>query len=151
MSWISVLGRSPGEGNVYPLQFSCLESSMERGAWWGTVCGCREMDTAEWLSHSWFFLIIHLFIHSTSICWGIHLMLLLFNWRNWAFSVRKIGSDLIVCKDFYYGIKFRAGNCRRSSCAKSELWRFIHRSPLNLWPYPKRASVGQESTRPSRK
>ena len=27
------LGRSPGEGNSYPLQYSCLENSMERGVW----------------------------------------------------------------------------------------------------------------------
>ena len=27
-------GRSPGEGNSYPLQYSCLESSMNRGSWW---------------------------------------------------------------------------------------------------------------------
>ena len=27
-------GRSPGEGNGYPLQYSCLENSMDRGAWW---------------------------------------------------------------------------------------------------------------------
>jgi len=26
-------GRSPGEGNSYPLQYSCLENSMDRGAW----------------------------------------------------------------------------------------------------------------------
>ena len=31
------LGRSPGEGSVYPLQYSCLEDSMNRGAWWATV------------------------------------------------------------------------------------------------------------------
>ena len=30
-------GISPGEGNGYPLQYSCLENSMERGAWWATV------------------------------------------------------------------------------------------------------------------
>ena len=28
------LGRSPGEGNGYPLQYSGLENSMDRGAWW---------------------------------------------------------------------------------------------------------------------
>ena len=33
------LGRSPGEGNGYPLQYSCLENSMDRGAWWATVHG----------------------------------------------------------------------------------------------------------------
>ena len=27
----------PGEGNGYPLQYSCLENSMDRGAWWATV------------------------------------------------------------------------------------------------------------------
>ena len=31
------LGRSPGEGNGYPLQYSCLENPMNRGAWWATV------------------------------------------------------------------------------------------------------------------
>ena len=33
------LGRSPGEGNSNPLQYSCLENSMDGGAWWATVCG----------------------------------------------------------------------------------------------------------------
>ena len=32
-------GRSPGEGNGNPLQYSCLENSMDRGAWWATVHG----------------------------------------------------------------------------------------------------------------
>ena len=30
-------GRYPGEGNGNPLQYSCLENPMERGAWWATV------------------------------------------------------------------------------------------------------------------
>ena len=33
------LGRSPGEGNGNPLQYSCLEGSMDRGDWWATVVG----------------------------------------------------------------------------------------------------------------
>ena len=33
------LGRFLGEGNGYPLQYSCLENSMDRGAWWATVRG----------------------------------------------------------------------------------------------------------------
>ena len=33
---IPELGRSPGEGNGYPLQYSCLENSMDREAWWAT-------------------------------------------------------------------------------------------------------------------
>jgi len=32
-------GRSPGEGNGNPLQYSCLENSMDRGAWWATAHG----------------------------------------------------------------------------------------------------------------
>ena len=33
------LGRSAGEGNGNPLQYSCMENSMDRGAWWATVHG----------------------------------------------------------------------------------------------------------------
>ena len=33
------LGRSPGEENGNPLQYSCLENPMDRGAWWATVHG----------------------------------------------------------------------------------------------------------------
>ena len=33
-------GRFPGEGNDNPLQYSCLENSMDRGAWWATVPHC---------------------------------------------------------------------------------------------------------------
>ena len=36
---ISGLGRSPGEGNGSLLQYSCLENSMDRGAWWATIRG----------------------------------------------------------------------------------------------------------------
>ena len=35
------LGRSLGEGNGYPLQYSCLENPMDRGAWWATVHGSQ--------------------------------------------------------------------------------------------------------------
>ena len=37
--WGSIpgLGRSPGKGNSNPLQYFCLENSMDRGAWWATV------------------------------------------------------------------------------------------------------------------
>ena len=32
-------GRSPGKWNAYPLQYSCLENSIDREAWWATVHG----------------------------------------------------------------------------------------------------------------
>ena len=31
------LGRSLGAGNSYPVQYSCLENSIDQGAWWATV------------------------------------------------------------------------------------------------------------------
>ena len=40
-------GRSPGEGNGNPLQYSCLEKSMDRGAWQATVHGITESDMTE--------------------------------------------------------------------------------------------------------
>ena len=39
------LGRSPGEGNGNPLQYSCLENPMDGGAWWATVHGVAESWT----------------------------------------------------------------------------------------------------------
>ena len=43
-------GRSSGEGNDYPLQYSCLENPIGRGAWWATVHGVAESDTIERVS-----------------------------------------------------------------------------------------------------
>ena len=41
------LGRSPEVGNGNPLQYSCLENSMAREAWWSTVHGVTELDVTE--------------------------------------------------------------------------------------------------------
>ena len=38
-------GRSPGEGNGNPPQYSCLENSMDGGAWWATVHGIAKSQT----------------------------------------------------------------------------------------------------------
>ena len=47
LSWFPGLGRSPGEGNGYPLQYSCLENSMD----W-IVHGVTELDMTEQLTHT---------------------------------------------------------------------------------------------------
>ena len=41
------LGRSPGRGQGNPLQYSCLENPMDRGAWWARVHGVTESDMTE--------------------------------------------------------------------------------------------------------
>ena len=54
------VGNFPGEGNGNPLQYSCLESPMDRGAW--CPWGCKELDMTEWLHFSFFsFLFEHSF------------------------------------------------------------------------------------------
>ena len=45
LSSIPALGRPPGEGNDNPLQYSCLESSMDRGAWRATIHGVANSQT----------------------------------------------------------------------------------------------------------
>ena len=53
VSLIPVLGRSPGEGNGSPLQYSCLENSMDRGAWWAIVHGvAKESEMTKRLSNN---------------------------------------------------------------------------------------------------
>ena len=54
MRWLGLIpgsGRSPGEGHDNPLQYSCLENLMDRGAWPAIVHmvtkGCKESDTTE--------------------------------------------------------------------------------------------------------
>jgi len=44
-SLIPGLGRSPGEGNGNPLQYSCLENFMDRGFWWAAVHGVTKIWT----------------------------------------------------------------------------------------------------------
>ena len=55
------LGRSPGEGNGNPLQYSCLENPMNRGAWRATVHGvAKESDMTKQLNNNIITIIIGL-------------------------------------------------------------------------------------------
>ena len=40
-------GRSPREGNGYPLQYSCLKNPLDRGTWWATILGVSQWNTTE--------------------------------------------------------------------------------------------------------
>ena len=46
------LGRSPGGGQVNPLQYSCLENSMDRGTWWSTVYRVTQRWTRLMTGHA---------------------------------------------------------------------------------------------------
>ena len=46
-SSIPGLGRSPGGGNGNPVQYSCLGSPVDRGAWWATVHGVTNSQTGQ--------------------------------------------------------------------------------------------------------
>ena len=46
------LGRYPGIGNSNPLQYSCLENSMDREVCWDTVCGVTVLYVTEKAEHT---------------------------------------------------------------------------------------------------
>ena len=48
------LGSSPGEGHGSPLQYSCLENPMDRGAWWPSSTRLQRLDVTEatWHTHA---------------------------------------------------------------------------------------------------
>jgi len=52
MGSIPESGRSPGEGNGNPLQYSCLDNLMDRGVWWAKIHGVtKELDMTEQLNN----------------------------------------------------------------------------------------------------
>ena len=58
---IPELERAPGVGNGNPLQYSCLENSMDRGAWWATVQGVAESWTQLSNFHKYILKYLYLF------------------------------------------------------------------------------------------
>ena len=60
------LGRSPGEGNGYPLQYYCLENSMDRGAWWAIQSMGSQRVSYNWATNTFTF---RWFVLST---WSVH-------------------------------------------------------------------------------
>ena len=65
------LGRSPGGGHGNPLQYSCLENPMDRGAWWNGLWGHKELDITEVTEHSYIHTYICLFICLTAPSLGL--------------------------------------------------------------------------------
>ena len=69
---IPELGRSPREGNGNPLQYSCLENAMNRGAWWATVHGVAKSWT--WLSDSHTHTHTHTHTHISSVNYPLRIL-----------------------------------------------------------------------------
>ena len=94
-------GRSPGEGNGYPLQYSCLENSMDRGAWQSTAHGVARSQTqlsdfhgnnddnlcmiSNFPGFAKCFCMYHLF----------RIKLAIWCWTNWKRRMRKTGQKII--------------------------------------------------------
>ena len=69
-------GRSPGEGNGNPLQCSCLENSMDGGAWWATVHGVTKSWTQlSNFTFTFFFFKVIIGVYDVSDVLGSHLNL----------------------------------------------------------------------------
>ena len=81
LGWNPGSGRSPREGNGYLLRYSCLEKSMNRGAWWATVHGITKSLT--WLSNSHFYFFTRFVIA--------------FLWRSKCFNFM---TAVTICSDF---------------------------------------------------
>ena len=107
MGSIPGLGRSPGEGNGNPLQYSCLENPMDGGAW-ATVYGIAKSQT--WLSDFAFtFTFYRLQDHSSSCFWYLPLVC---QFGPETFAVTHsigglIGAVLLrVCSRYWAGLPF---------------------------------------------
>ena len=61
-------GRSPGGGNGNPLQYSCLENPMERGAWWATIHGVVKSLTKLTLHFTLHILLCRALSHGFYLC-----------------------------------------------------------------------------------
>ena len=73
--YVRDVGSIPGLGRYTrvrlgnPLQYSCLENAMDRGAWWATVHGIAKLDMTEWLTHIAVLNVISIWrVHAQSLC-----------------------------------------------------------------------------------
>ena len=111
------LGRSPGEGNGTPLQYSCLENPMDRGARWATVHGVTK--SRKWLSdftlHIYTLLLyththIHMYTHKLSLFFLTISVILALMWKFephrdiWGIWLKSIDVEYFLIDSF--GILF---------------------------------------------
>ena len=107
-------GRVPGEGNGYPLQYSCLENSMDRGDWQVTVHGVAK----SWTMLSDFHFLFHLYLNTS---WDITLLTKVHMVKAIVF--------LVVMYRFESGI-IKKAECQRIDALELWCWKTLE-SPLN--------------------
>ena len=95
-------GRSPGEGNGNPLQYSCLENPMNRGAWRAIVDKVTKSQTRLSNWHFHFFVLILFSSLSTFYIWDMY------KFVNWNIeSLSNLHSPIRVkCLSWYYALSY---------------------------------------------
>ena len=118
------LGRSPGEGNSYPLQYSCLENAMNRRAWQAIVHGVAKSQTCLSDFHS----LTHIQTHNLA-------QTLMFTWMTIITSMR-VCTELLSLHSSAAGtawdpVSWRAGYIHHSQWAK---WQTPNYCLTFAWP-----------------
>ena len=123
-------GRSPGEGNGNPLQYSCLENPMDRGAWWATVHGV----TKSWSGLSEWHSLFHLRLWDTSEKEGLSSLLTGWDWRRGSLSHScGPGLDLYLHSPLLYNLKW-ASNVSWLLWSKDlGSWAVVAALPVEMW------------------
>ena len=120
VSLIPGLRRSPGGGHGNPLQYSCLENPMDRGAWRATVCGVAKSQT-------------QLKRLSTHECLLNISSVFLFSFHFFLLRVKHLGSRTFQNKRVYGGIKKSHHACLRKQiddCVFAFQGDYQHRDSL---------------------
>ena len=119
--------RSPGEGHGNPLQYSCMEKSMDRGAWWATVYGAAKSQTQRmWLS--WRPILVCLgYHHKIPQVGGL-------NNTDLLLTVLEAGSPSSVCLQDWLLVKplFPVHGWLTSSCVFRKPFLCMHTNLLSL-------------------
>ena len=130
------LGRSSGEGNGNPLQYPCLENSMDRGAWWASVHRVSKSQTQlKWMSR-------HAFIPRIHVCDTVTFPFLSTKFRDMKSLV-----SLIVWSPAFWILKTVSTSYKHDPrslqsvsslheyprCLREISWCFPQLSKLNVW------------------
>ena len=114
-------GRSPGEGNGNPLQYSCLENPVDGGAWRATVHGVAELDTTEWLHFSFW------------LTFWLHRVLSLVTIMNRGAFSRGSTSSWCWCNWFCGGLVTESVSHNEQTCLWGHLSSQSSRTVLKHW------------------